>query len=206
MRSWKPFGTLVFIGGACAIAIGVIAYGTAHLPTGIDWTATSHSPEESRVSYEEPQKDRPDGVGNQLGEELLRKVERPPAVPSSGVIRVRDETFSAAYDELYDRRDTYYGREIELSGYVMYQEDLKDGSFLVGRDLLWCCEEDKYFIGFMASATGTPPEEGTTVIIRGILEPRSYTNPENQKTFTVPAIKVTYLAPMEGVAREVYPN
>lgn len=128
------------------------------------------------------------------------------AVPDSGLIRVHDETFAALYDELYDRRDLYYGREIECSGYVLEQEGLAPGAFLIGRDLLWCCETDAYFIGFLAFAEGPPPQPGSTVIVRGRIEATDYYNPENGKTFTVPAIRVGYIGPIEGISKFVYPN
>ena len=154
--------------------------------------------------------DRPAEVGNAVGEDFLRKVSPPPAVPESGPIRVSDEAFSAFYDELYDKRAKYYGREIEVAGYVTAQEGLGSGGFLVGRDLVWCCDADKYFIGFLAFAPGTPsappPAPESEVLVRGTLEAAEYTNPENGKTFTVPAIRAVRIDPFPGLARLVVPN
>jgi uncharacterized membrane protein YcgQ (UPF0703/DUF1980 family) len=152
------------------------------------------------------QADRPAQVGNAEAEAFLRKVERKEIVPASGPIRVVDEIFSAAYDELYDNRDKYYGREIELAGYVQRQDGLEEGAFLVGRKLLWCCELDAYFIGFLVLGSGPVPAEGSAVRVRGRLEAAPYANPDNGKTFTVPAIRVESIERAEGVPLNVFPG
>ncbi len=149
--------------------------------------------------------ERPEGVGNARGEEFLLTVDRPAVVPAEGVIRVTEESFSAAYDELYNHRDAYYGREIELGGYVLAQDDLGPGAFLVGRDLIWCCEDDKYFIGFLAfTDDGAVPEPGTTVLVRGVLEAREYRDTEKGKIFMVPAIRASRVDALPGIPRNVY--
>ncbi len=149
--------------------------------------------------------ERPEGVGNARGEDFLLKVERPAVVPAEGVIRVTEESFSAAYDELYNHRDAYYGREIEIGGYVLSQDDLGPGAFLVGRDLIWCCEDDKYFIGFLAfTDDGAVPEPGTTILVRGVLEAREYRDTEKGKSFMVPAIRASRVDALPGIPRNVY--
>jgi hypothetical protein len=67
-----------------------------------------------------PDASRPVEIGNAVAEDFTRKLKRPSGIPDTKLIRLSDESFSAAYDELYDRRDAYYGREIELAGYVPY--------------------------------------------------------------------------------------
>jgi hypothetical protein len=151
-----------------------------------------------------PKPDRPAGVGNTTGEAFLLKVERPVVVPPSGLIRIQDETFSIAYDELYNHRDKYYGREIELGGYVLEQEGLGTGAFLVGRDLVWCCEDDKYFIGFLARTDGDIPGPGATIYVRGALEAMEYRDEEKNKSFMVPGIKVSRIDALDGIPKTVY--
>lgn len=184
-----------------ASAVALLAFNLRRVPPGLADFSSPAAPAAGGSKI-----DRPADVGNAAGEAFLRKLERPAAVPASGPIRVKDETFSAAYDELYDHRDAYYGRGIELSGYVMAQEELGSGGFLVGRDLLWCCEDDKYFIGFLVFSDGPAPAAGSSVAVRGVLEAAEYRNPENGKTFTVPAIRASYVGPAEGLFKTVYPN
>lgn len=164
------------------------------------------TPAETSVPMASTDATRPKDVGNADAEDFLRKLERPPAVPGTGLIRLTDENFSAGYDELYDHRDAYYGREVELAGYVMREDGLGAGGFLVGRELLWCCEDDLYFIGFVAFADGEAPAQDFPVRVRGTLEEYRYTSPENGKVFNVPAIRVRRIDPEPHVPRRVYQN
>ena len=125
--------------------------------------------------------------------------------PKEGTIEIDDTGFLAAYDEIYDNRDAYYGRSVVVSGYVEYQEGLGAGEFLVGRDLLWCCEDDMDYIGYLVRAEGTPPSEGSELKIEGILKPMAYYNEESKKTITVPGIDQVRRSAVEGLARIVYP-
>lgn len=150
-------------------------------------------------------RDRPSDVGNADAEALLRNVERKPAVPATGVIKLSDETFSPGYDEIYDNREKYYGREISVSGYVE-TDNLPPGQFLVGRDLVWCCQKDKYFIGFLALTDGKVPSANTELRVTGVLEAVNYTDPETGKAFLVPAIRVKTTEPAPKFNRQVFPG
>jgi uncharacterized membrane protein YcgQ (UPF0703/DUF1980 family) len=149
-------------------------------------------------------RDRPAAVGNEDAEALLRNVERNPAVPDTGTITLSDEAFSPGYDEIYDNREKYYGRELTVSGYVE-TDNLPSGQFLIGRDLVWCCQQDKYFIGFLVLIDGAPPVAGAELLVTGTLEPVSYSDPETGKTFDVPAIRAKKLERAPRFSREVYP-
>jgi len=130
---------------------------------------------------------------------------RAASFPASGTIEIGDAGFSAAYDEIYDNRDAYYGRSVKVSGYAAYQEGLGPGEFLIGRDLLWCCEDDMYFIGYLVRVEGSPPPEGSELLAEGVLAPMTYYNEESKKTITVPGIADARLTPIEELARRVYP-
>lgn len=149
---------------------------------------------------------RPQQVGNREAEELTRNVDRSRAIPVYGTIVVNDSGFSPAYDELYENRERYYGRDIEIAGFVETQEGLPENEFLIGRYLLWCCQDDKYFIGFLAIAQSTDlPKPGDTIRITGTIEATPYTNPENGKSFDVPAIRIRELTYITDLQRDVFP-
>ncbi len=148
---------------------------------------------------------RPAGVGNDSAEALLANAERKPAVPSSGVIALDDETFSPGYDELYNNREKYYGREISVSGYVE-TDNLPAGQFLIGRDLVWCCDVDKYFIGFLVITDEAIPVAGAELRVLGTIEASSYTDPESGNTFDVPAIRAKRVEPAQKFSRDVFPG
>lgn len=149
-------------------------------------------------------RDRPAAVGNEDAEALLRNVERKPVVPDTGAITLSDETFSPVYDEIYDNREKYYGRELTVSGYVE-TDNLPPGQFLIGRDLVWCCQQDKYFIGFLVLTEDALPAAGAELSVTGKLEPVSYSDSETGKTFDVPAIRAKKLEDAPRFSRDVYP-
>lgn len=125
-------------------------------------------------------------------------------LPDSGLIQLEDRTFSAAYDEIYENRDRFYGRALEFSGYVI-ADDLPPGQFLVGRDLIWCCEADQYFIGFLVITEGSLPKTNDEVRVTGTLEPVPYDDPETGNRFMVPALRLETLGEPGKFSRQVFP-
>lgn len=190
---------------AAIVVVGAFAI----LAVAVAWAVSkpgASSPSDAAPSDDTVVAERPSTIGDELAESFLRTVPRPMTIAEAGLIIVKDETFSAAYDELYDNRDKYYGRDIEVAGYVLREAGLEPGAFLLGRDLLWCCEDDLYFIGFVVASASQLPADDTTVRVRGRIEARPYTDPESGKTFTVPAVIAERIDPEPGVPRRVYPN
>lgn len=157
---------------------------------------------------------RPAEVGNALADGFFRAAApswpaQGPAPtfvpPKTGLITIDDEIFTLAYDEIYEKRASYYGREIRLGGFVLYQEGLKPGEFLLGRKLVTCCEEHAYFIGFVAEADGPPPPEYSRWEATGVIEERPYVDPDRGMSFTVPAIRIRALRAAPGLAEAVSP-
>lgn len=153
---------------------------------------------------------RPADIGNARADELFRAAALAGPAPSfvppkTGLITIDDETFTLAYDEIYERRASYYGREIRLGGFVLYQEGLGPGEFLLGRKLVTCCEEHAYFIGFVAEADGPPPPEYSRWEATGVIEERPYVDPDRGMSFTVPAIRIRALRAAPGLAEAVSP-
>lgn len=125
--------------------------------------------------------------------------------PKTGLITIDDEIFTLAYDEIYEKRASYYGREIRLGGFVLYQEGLGPGEFLLGRKLVSCCDEHAYFIGFVAEADGPPPPEYSRWEATGVIEGRPYVDPDRGVSFTVPAIRIRAMRAAPGLAEAVSP-
>lgn len=157
---------------------------------------------------------RPAEIGDARADEFLRAAAQDslaqraiPAFvpPKSGLITIDDEIFTLAYDEIYEKRAEYYGREIRLGGFVLYQEGLGPGEFLLGRKLVTCCEEHAYFIGFVAEADGPPPPEFSRWEATGIIEERPYLDPDRGMSFMAPAIRIRALRAAPGLAEAVRP-
>ncbi len=126
-------------------------------------------------------------------------------IPVSGTLKPEDDDFMSYYELLYKDKERYYGREIELAGIVMRDEGLGGDAFLIGRSLIWCCEDDADYVGYVAFGAGPPPEDGAAVALRGVLERRPYTDAERGKTFDVPAIRIRSMAPSQDFSPLVYP-
>jgi len=150
-------------------------------------------------------RDAPTDTGGMASVPTQKSFELKPCIPATGVITLDDETFASGYDELYDHRESYYGRELSVSGYVE-SENLPPGQFLIGRDLMWCCAADEYFIGFLALIDGSVPRAGSALLVSGTIEPAPYKDPSTGKTFDVPAIRVKRIARAAKFSREVYPR
>jgi len=185
--------SLIFIGAAALIA-GVLAVS-------------------GMIRAPRPAADGPaaEAIPSQADYERLFVAPAAPAanpVPESGVIVATEDNFAALYDELYDRKEAHFGREFELSGYVMHQDDVGPGVFLIGRDMVACCEDDMVYVGYLVlQEKGAPlPAEDAELRVRGVLEPAEYRNPETGRTFTVPALRARSIAPAPGTPRKVYPQ
>ena len=150
-------------------------------------------------------RDAPADTGGMASVPTQKRPDPKPRIPATGVITLDDETFASGYDELYDHRESYYGRELSVSGYVE-SENLPPGQFLIGRDLMWCCAADEYFIGFLALTDGSVPRAGSALLVSGTIEPVSYKDPSTGKTFDVPAIRVKRISRAPKFSREVYPR
>jgi len=128
-----------------------------------------------------------------------------PPIPESGTLKPGDTDFILYFDKLYEDKEQYYGRRIELSGMVLHDAALAADEFLIGRNLLWCCEDDSYFVGFLAFGLPQLPEDGASLRLEGWLEPRPYTDSDTGRSFDVPAIRIDLARPDYDFALTVYP-
>jgi hypothetical protein len=87
----------------------------------------------------------------------------------------------------------------------MRDDGLGGGAFLIGRSLIWCCEDDADFVGYLAFGADPLPEDGATLRISGLLERRLYTDAERGRTFDVPAIRIRASEPAQDFSPTVYP-
>ncbi len=127
------------------------------------------------------------------------------AIPDSGTLIPGDDDFMSYYELLYKDKERHYGRAIELAGIVMRDDDMGGDAFLIGRSLIWCCEDDADFVGYVAFGAGSLPEDGAALRVFGVLERRRYTDTERGKSFDVPAIRIRSMAAAHDFSVQVYP-
>lgn len=165
------------------------------LPSDTDYSALLVTPELSAGSV---------GTSTAAAPATLSIDDFPP-IPESGTLKPGDADFILYFDKLYEDKEKYYGRRIELSGMVLHDAALAADEFLIGRNLLWCCEDDSYFVGFLAFGLPQLPEDGASLRLEGWLEPRSYTDSDTGRSFDVPAIRIDLARPDYDFALTVYP-
>lgn len=146
---------------------------------------------------------RPANIGNEWADGIASKIGRsgPDSgefVLSTGIVELTDTDYYRIYNDIYDRREAYLGREVTLTGFVNKDESISDGGrFLVGRMVMWCCAADAYMIGFIVLG-GSPDSvsAGSWVTVRGTIGETQYVNPMNDETYTVPAVELESIEPM----------
>lgn len=216
-RDAPPAGAKARAGDAAAwivvAAAGIAALVLALAPlarrgfgsSGPAATADAAASPDAAADAAAPAAPRPSGVGDATGDAFQDLVPKRFALPAAGIVAIGDADFAAAYDAIYDGRDAAYGREVELEGYVLRQEGLVEGSYLIGRDLIWCCEDDAYFIGYLVLDDGPVPEEGTPLRVRGVFRKAAYASAEGGMDILVPAIRVEARSPAPDLKRRVRP-
>ena len=63
------------------------------------------------------------------------------------VINVNAKNFVFSLDEIIDNTDKYVGQEIEITGFLYKNENLKNNEFVVGRFMMVCCAADMQIAG-----------------------------------------------------------
>lgn len=195
---------IIVIAAFCILALPAIAL-VQQLADPESALNSARREKEADYALSSIKRDRPEEIGNATAERLLINVEKIPCIPKTGPILLQDDNFSAGYDEIYDNRDAYYGREIEFSGFV-YTEGISEEQFLLGRNVMWCCAADAFYIGFLVIPLGERPEEDEDIRVKGILEPVLYTDPESGRTFTVPAVREISRMSAPKYSRDVFPR
>lgn len=143
-------------------------------------------------------------------ETLLAQREERQRIPSRGTIVLNDDNFLVIQEHIYEDPSRFIGRTIEMSGRAL--EDTGPGfslenRILVGRDIVWCCENDMVFTGFLVLLPeGQPlPEEGSGVIVTGKIEEAFWTAPGKKSQIRVPAIRASSCFPFEGFSSRLFP-
>lgn len=65
----------------------------------------------------------------------------------NNIIEVNQRNFVFSLDELIDNTDKYDGKEIEITGFVYRNKDLKENEFIIGRFMMVCCAADMQIAG-----------------------------------------------------------
>jgi len=70
---------------------------------------------------------------------------------SAPVVTVGLEDYAAWYRDISEEMDKYDGKTVHLSGYVILRKDLPNQTFIFGRQVMTCCEDDLTFAGVLCT-------------------------------------------------------
>lgn len=65
----------------------------------------------------------------------------------NNVINVNSKNFVFSLDEILGNSDKYEGKEIEITGFVYKDKNLKESEFIIGRFMMVCCAADLQIAG-----------------------------------------------------------
>ncbi|WP_271814104.1 TIGR03943 family putative permease subunit [Clostridium beijerinckii] len=86
----------------------------------------------------------------------------------NNIIEVNINNFVSSLDEILGNPKKYEGKEIEISGFVYRDKDLKENQFIIARFMMVCCAADLQVAGIECSSSDSGSyDNGTWVKIKG---------------------------------------
>lgn len=82
----------------------------------------------------------------------LGKVEKKQLDVKDNVIEVNAKNFVFSLDEIIENVDKYDGKEIEISGFVYKDKNLKENEYIIGRFMMFCCAADMQIVGIRCNS------------------------------------------------------
>ncbi len=87
---------------------------------------------------------------------------------SADVISVNKDNFMLWYIDAMENQSRYSGKTFEFEGVVLRPENCRQGYFIVGNEVMTCCEDDMQFFGFLCEYERSDfVKEGNTVKVQG---------------------------------------
>lgn len=135
------------------------------------------------------------------------------SIPEEGTISLTGGNYFSFYEELYDNKERFIGRDIRVEGFLHTGTGLREDQVLLGRLLMWCCAADAYTVGFLLAnpeelPIADPKEaQGRWFRLEGSITTAEYKNPSSGEEYTVPAIAIERAVEIEEpVDGYVYPD
>lgn len=87
---------------------------------------------------------------------------------SADVIQISKDDYMVWYIDSMENESRYDGKTFEYEGIVLKPETCSEGSFIVGNEVMTCCEDDMQFFGFLCKYEKADfVKEGNTVKVLG---------------------------------------
>lgn len=89
----------------------------------------------------------------------------------NNVIKINQRNFVFSLNEIIENADKYYGKEIEVTGFVYRDNNIKENEFVIGRFMMVCCAADMQIVGIRCDSNNLEPYENDTWIkVKGKLK------------------------------------
>ena len=72
------------------------------------------------------------------------------------VIEIKDEDYAIWFRDFSEEMKKYIGKTVKFKGLVAADKRIEKGSFIVGRPIMVCCEEDTSYRGLICKSDFTP--------------------------------------------------
>ncbi len=73
------------------------------------------------------------------------------------IVEIADGDYAFFYRDLMEEMQKYRGKTVHFKGLVATDKRLKDGTFVLGRHVMTCCEADIAYSGMVCIAKDAPP-------------------------------------------------
>ncbi|MBO5782659.1 MAG: GTPase [Clostridia bacterium] len=102
---------------------------------------------------------RPDIIYEDVnGKAEFDEIEDPlPFDVNAPVVEIKDEDFALFYRDISEKLQEYEGKTVRFKGIVACDKRLKEGTFVSGRHVMTCCEDDIQYCGIVVIGDGSLP-------------------------------------------------
>lgn len=116
------------------------------------------------------------GLYNNLTETSTQETTNKKALDiENNIIQINQRNFVFSLNEIIENPDKYDGKEIEITGFVYKDKNLKENEFIIGRFMMVCCAADMQIVGIRCDSTNLEPYENDTWIkVKGKLKKDAY--------------------------------
>ncbi|MBR7099688.1 MAG: GTPase [Clostridia bacterium] len=100
---------------------------------------------------------RPDIIYEDVnGKAEFDEIEDPlPFDVNAPVVEIKDEDFALFYRDISEKLQEYDGKTVRFKGIVACDKRLKEGTFVSGRHVMTCCEDDIQYCGIVVIGDGS---------------------------------------------------
>lgn len=74
----------------------------------------------------------------------------PPYDLNAPIVEIKDEDYAFWYRDMGEELDKYDGKTVRFKGIAVVSKELKPHSFIIGRQVMTCCDQDTKFMGLAA--------------------------------------------------------